>query len=366
MARCVVPVVAAYATVALMFFLLLSLPPRRQHRPHRRLKLRTAAIARTPGDRHRIPFDPIISEMEIIRDDREWERNHFVSIGGAPPAEPQPEWEKFTDAEDYINDEDKFNVTDRIKILFPKIDVSPQDGFITHEELTEWNFKQAENEVLHRTRRDIELRDKDHDGCISFQEYEPPNWVRRTHDYNLTDEKVGWWKEEHFNASDMDGNGCLNLTEFNDFLHPADTNNPKLIEWLCREEIRERDKDDDGRLNYHEYLTSLFRLIRNYDEFSSSTHGAGSSSETQAKQLFAQLDLDHDGFLSANELKPIINDLHPSERFFAKQQADYVISQADTDKDGRLSLKEMIDNPYVFYSVIFSEENDYIYHDEFR
>lgn len=60
---------------------------------------------------------------------------------------------------------------------------------------------------------------------------------------------------------------------------------------------RERDKDDDGRLNYHEYLTSLFRLIRTFDEFSSSTHEAGSSSEAQAKQLFTQLDLDHDGYV---------------------------------------------------------------------
>lgn len=60
---------------------------------------------------------------------------------------------------------------------------------------------------------------------------------------------------------------------------------------------RERDKDDDGMFNYHEYVTSLFRLIRNYDEFSSSTHEAGSSSETQAKQLFAQLDLNHDGYV---------------------------------------------------------------------
>ncbi|GAB2295036.1 hypothetical protein Dimus_029222 [Dionaea muscipula] len=49
---------------------------------------------------------------------------------------------------------------------------------------------------------------------------------------------MGWWKEEHFNASDMDGDGLLNLTEFNDFLHLADTKNPKLLEWLCQEEIR--------------------------------------------------------------------------------------------------------------------------------
>jgi hypothetical protein len=27
---------------------------------------------------------------------------------------------------------------------------------------------------------------------------------------------MGWWKEEHFNASDADGDGVLNLTEFNE------------------------------------------------------------------------------------------------------------------------------------------------------
>lgn len=42
--------------------------------------------------------------------------------------------------------------------------------------------------------------------------------------------------------------------------------------------------------------------------------------------------------------------------------------QADADKDGRLTLTEMIENPYVFYSAIFNEddEDDYEYHDEFR
>lgn len=85
-------------------------------------------------------------------------------------------------------------------------------------------------------------------------------------DHNSSNDGVGWWKEEHFNASDMDGDGFLNLIEFNEynfssdyllifwssflvlqyflwftlcsFLHPADTTNPKLINWLCKEEVR--------------------------------------------------------------------------------------------------------------------------------
>ena len=42
--------------------------------------------------------------------------------------------------------------------------------------------------------------------------------------------------------------------------------------------------------------------------------------------------------------------------------------QADANKDGRLTLEEMINHPYVFYSAIFNEddEDDYDLHDEFR
>lgn len=44
----------------------------------------------------------------------------------------------------------------------------------------------------------------------------------------------------------------------------------------------------------------------------------------------------------------------------------FSILQADSDKDGRLSLSEMVEHPYVFYSAIFSDEEDDDYHDEFR
>ncbi|CAL9118129.1 unnamed protein product [Musa acuminata var. zebrina] len=359
--------VLIYLIVVLFVLLLLSFAPKRPNRPHRRLKLRSAADVsdQTGRDRRGIPFDPVIADIERRREDREWERAHFLPQGHAPAMEAQPEWEDFMDAEDYINDEERFNVSDRIVQLFPKIDVAPADGFVSSDELAEWNLRQVEKEVMHRTQRDMELHDKNHDGFISFEEYEPPSWARRYHDDNATDDKVGWWKEEHFNASDMDGDGLLNLTEFNDFLHPADTNNPKLIHWLSKEEIRERDKDKDGKLNFQEYFNGLFDLIRKDDVYNF-THESDSSTDAPAKRLFSQLDHNNDGYLSEDELIPVIGDLHPSERYYAKQQADYVISEADADKDRRLTLKEMIENPYVFYSAIFAEEDDYNYHDEFR
>lgn len=206
----------------------------------------------------------------------------------------------------------------------------------------------------------MELHDKNHDGFVAFGEYEPPVWARQLDDEG-SGAKWGWWREEHFNASDVDGDGLLNKTEFNDFLHPADSVNPKLIHWLCQEEIRERDKDKDGKLSFQEYFHGLFDSIRNYDD----DHNQ-SDSDAPAKKLFAQLDLNNDGFLTVDEIQPVIGNLHPSERFYAKQQAEYVLQQADSDNDGRLSLQEMIEHPYVFYNSIFDDSEDEGYHDEFR
>lgn len=271
------------------------------------------------------------------------------------------------DAEDYLNNEDRFNVTNRLLLLFPKVDVDPADGFVTEDELTQWNLNQAQREVLHRTQRDMELHDKNSDGFVSFAEYQPPSWVQNA-DNSSFGYDMGWWKEEHFNASDANGDGLLNITEFNDFLHPADSKNLKLLKWLCKEEVRERDTDKDEKINFKEFFHGLFDLVRNYDEENhNSTHQSDDLMEFPARNLFAQLDKDGDGYLSDEEMLPIIGKIHPSEHYYAKQQADYIISQADTDKDGQLTLGEMIENPYVFYSAIFNddEEEDY-YHDEFR
>jgi hypothetical protein len=154
------------------------------------------------------------------------------------------------------------------------------------------------------------------------------------------------------------------------FLHPADTKNPKLLLWLCKEEVRERDSDKDGKISFEEFFHGLFDTVRNYEEDNhNSTHPYHDLPEGPAKQLFSQLDKNDDGYLSDVELLPIISKIHPTEHYYAKQQADYIISQADSDKDRRLTLAEMIEHPYVFYSAIFDEDDtddDYGFHDEFR
>ncbi|CAK8560412.1 unnamed protein product [Lathyrus sativus] len=161
-------------------------------------------------------------------------------------------------------------------------------------------------------------------------------------------------EEEHFNASDTDGDGRLNLPEFHDFLHPADSNNPKLQQWLCREEVWERDTDRDGKVSYIEFVNGLFVSIRSYDEESNGySHHSDDSKNAYAKVVFSQLDKDRDGYLSAIELLPIIGKVHPSWQYYARKQAEYFGSRAQVGKYGRLNLNEMIENADILYAAIF-------------
>ncbi|KAJ8484954.1 hypothetical protein OPV22_017439 [Ensete ventricosum] len=245
-----------YATVALLTLLLLaSVPSRIPHSHRRRLKLRHNTSA--ASSHHQIPFDPVIADIVRRREAREWERDHFR-------LPHQPEWDDFFDPQDYVDDEDRFNITHRIVVLFPRIDVAPADGFVSSTELAEWNFQQA----IHRSGRELELCDSNGDGFISFEEYR----------------------------------------QSGRFLQPADSGNPKLIQWLCNEEIRKKDGDEDGKLNFEEYF-------------------------------------DNDGFLSGDELVGVIGKIHHSECYYAKQQADHALSEADSDRDSQLSLKEIIEHP---------------------
>ncbi|XP_042023946.1 calumenin-B-like [Salvia splendens] len=358
-----------YITLAVALLLLISRSSNKNSHRHRRLKLRSN-FNFTPPAGPRLSasaaaaFDPLVAEFERKREDKEWE-HHYIQAHH-PESTPTDEWDDFASAEDYLNDEEKFNVTNRLLLLFPNIDVDPPNGYVSAAELTQWNLKQSQKEVLHRTQREMEVHDKNKDGFVTLAEYQPPSWVVNS-DNNSFGYEMGWWKEEHFNASDVDGDGQLNITEFNDFLHPSDSTNHKLLEWLCKEEIRERDTDEDGKINYKEFYHGIYDLIRTHGEgVQNSSHEY--AEEAPAKTLFNQLDKDGDGYLSHIELLPVIQKIHPSELYYAQQQSEYIMQQADTDKDGRLSLTEMVENPYVFYSAVYDEDEDedYDYHDEFR
>ncbi|KAI5072173.1 hypothetical protein GOP47_0012279 [Adiantum capillus-veneris] len=352
--------------------------------PGRRIVVRKLHISRDAKHAN-VAFDPVVADLERKRENRAWEKEHFEkqhkewakdsTTGHAHDAAPHPEsqpeptdWD-YKDPEEYLNDEDQFNVSSRILTLFPLIDNHPPDGRISLAELQDWHLQAALTEADHRAAREMETYDKNHDSLISFAEYLPHSTSEDPTNHSMNHGGVGWWKEQ-FDAADEDGDAFLNATEFNNFLHPQDSHSRKLHQWLRKQEIRDRDHDNDDKLNFLEFEQGVYDLIKLHDEeqlsASSSNLDHSAKREAHAKHKFSELDKNKDGFLTEDELVPIMDSLHPGEAYYAKQQAEYLISQADKNKDGHLTIEEMLENPYIFYSTAYAYEDyeEYI-HDEF-
>lgn len=73
----------------------------------------------------------------------------------------------------YLKDDGRLNITYRIMVLFPFLDVAPRDGLIDYNEMEFWILHQAIDRLNFRTKKALELHDKNGDGLISFSEYLP-------------------------------------------------------------------------------------------------------------------------------------------------------------------------------------------------
>ncbi|KAJ3671163.1 hypothetical protein LUZ60_008589 [Juncus effusus] len=361
----------------LLFLLLISLTPKQPttfHRHHRRLKLRTN-FSGSGGNHTSFYFDPVIADYEQQIEDHQWELDHQLDSNHTH--EDLTEWEEYMRAQNYINNEERFNMTDRIFLLkyvnidyikeytqlFPLIDLNPSDGHVSAQELARWHLDQERKQRLHRTEKEMGLHDKDKDGFVSFEEYNPSKYAIEGTHYD----KESWWREEHFNASDIDGDGRLNLTEFDQFLHPSEDSNPKLIKWLSKQIIRERDTKKDGKLDFKEFFEGLYDRLKDMD--SDHREIPEDSRNMKAQHLFVRLDSNLDGYLTEDEMGPIVSRFYPSENYYIREHVDYIMSVADQNKDGYLTLKEMIDNQESLYGALYEDEHedfDDYYHDEFR
>ncbi|KAJ8558107.1 hypothetical protein K7X08_004873 [Anisodus acutangulus] len=237
-------------------------------------------------------------------------------------------------------------------VLFHILDVAPKDSFMEYKELETWNTKQAIDRLHYRTRRELEFRDKDGDGAISFNEY-LPQFTNEDIERNETSHgEAGWWMSQFRNA-DADRSGTLNLYEFRDFMHPEDSRNEQIQKWLLREKIsleslQQMDVNKDHRLNRLEFSNGAYNIYKTYLEYES----LGTNIPTPF-EAFANLDYDGDGFLRVEELKPILQYLCPGELSYAKVYTTYLIREADDNQDGKLTLDEILNHESIFYSTVY-------------
>lgn len=67
-------------------------------------------------------------------------------------------------------------------------------------------------------------------------------------------------------------------------------------------------------------------------------------------------------FLNEEEVVPLLKIIWPSEKDYVEEHVEEMLSLADSNKDGKLDLKEVESHPHVFYSTMLDDED---LHDEF-
>ena len=149
-------VVFGLLTIAFVFFVVFTPTTQKGHN--------NFYLARRLGH-NRVAFNPLVEKIEEMA--RETSDHHFL----------------FNLSNIFLNDvEDKYefvsqvknlNITMRLMILFPLLDVEPRDGFISLKELEHWNMQQAIHRLSYRTHKELVLFDQNEDGAITFREYLP-------------------------------------------------------------------------------------------------------------------------------------------------------------------------------------------------
>ncbi|CAA7050205.1 unnamed protein product [Microthlaspi erraticum] len=312
-------------------------------------------ISRRIGRRLEMPvFDPIVPRIERLSHEKEAK----TTVESAKKEEEEEDDDMF---EEYFAQDRRLNTTMRIKFLFPLLDASPRDGFVSLKELQTWMMQQTEDNMGYRTAKELELQDKDKDGVITFEEYLPQFSKEDIEKNEKGHGEAGWWMEQ-FNNSDFDHNGSLDIEEFNNFLHPEDSRNGDVQRWVLNERITGMDTNGDGKLEYKEFIDNAYEMYKEFAKFETDDEGVPT-----AQLLFAELDRDKDRFLVADELRPILHYLQPGEMSYAKYYSTFLSNEADEDKDGKLSLDEMLNHEDVFYKAVHHDdldEEEYFDHDE--
>jgi len=247
-------------------------------------------------------------------------------------------------------------VIDKLRDIFHKVDAD-SNGFISEVELEKWielrikeHFKEAdeENEIVFK-----EL-DTDKDGFITWKEfhiqfllakgYEKDAAERHAEDYDTINlegdvkEQIIRHKFRWADADEEPQDNSLSLKEFKSFRHPEQSNN--MLGRMVRDILDNLDRDNDGILTEEEFTAlppgEVDDKWREVDR---------AWQDERRKEFREVIDLDRDGKVTKDELKNYVDPKNPSH---ATLEAKNLIQLADTDRDGQLSLSEVLDNIDLF------------------
>ncbi|KAK6728220.1 hypothetical protein RB195_005706 [Necator americanus] len=219
----------------------------------------------------------------------------------------------------------------RLEILAVRMDTN-EDSFIDENELTNWVTRSMvsldEEEVNER----MTEMDTDGDKLVSWDEYVADSFPEQDikkldpDDKKLMDEDALYFK-----AADQNADGKLNKEELSAFLNPE--NYHHMHATLVEVTMKEKDLNKDGAIDLKEFLGEMA------DSSQSEWH------KVESDRFMKEYDTDGDGVLRGEEVRRW---LIPDVKTVAKQEASHLISGADKDKDGKLTISEILDAHQLF------------------
>ena len=139
----------------------------------------------------------------------------------------------------------------------------------------------------------------------------------------LTEEQISEYKEA-FSLFDKDGDGTITTKELGTIM-AALHYNPTEAE--LQDMINEVDSDGNGTIDFPEFLTMMAKKMKDAD------------SENEIKEAFAVFDKDGNGYISAAELRHVMNNLGEK---LTDEEVDEMIREADVDGDGQVNYEEFV------------------------
>ncbi|MCJ1433603.1 hypothetical protein MMC27_002966 [Xylographa pallens] len=146
---------------------------------------------------------------------------------------------------------------------------------------------------------------------------------------SLTEEQVSDFKEA-FSLFDKNGDGQITSKELGTVMRSLGQN-PSESE--LQDMINEVDADNNGTIDFPEFLTMMARKMKDTD----------SEDEIRVdeniKEAFKVFDRDNNGFISAAELRHVMTSIGEK---LTDDEVDEMIREADQDGDGRIDYNEFV------------------------
>ena len=139
----------------------------------------------------------------------------------------------------------------------------------------------------------------------------------------LTEEQIAEFKEA-FSLFDKDGDGTITTKELGTVMRSLDQS-PTEAELQVM--INEVDADDNGTIDFPEFLTMMARKMKDAD------------SEEEIREAFTAFEKDANGFISVAQLRHLMTNVGEK---LTDAEVDEMVRELDVDGDGKVNYEEFV------------------------